>query len=694
MKKQGPGWRRLPFLKILTALVVGILLEYYVEPGIRTWFVMLSISLLLLALFFFIPYFGRFRLLFISGIAGLCAFISAGGILLNERNVFNNEYWFGLKDLTNPVFEVLVEEPPVEKTSTFRYLATVLAIHSPGGSAITAGRIFIYIKKDSSLPQHSLPGYGTRLLFKKLPEPIRGSGNPGGFDFGLYCRMKGISHQVFTSYNELYFLKEKKTRWLKEVVFHLRKWVLKILRKNLNGEKELGLAEALLIGYKQDLDKSLVKDYSDTGVVHIIALSGLHVGLIYWLLGILLLPLHRLGLGWIAAIITVAGLWLFSFMGGAQPSLLRAALMFSCMVIEKRVSGKGVTYNTIAFSAFVLLCIDPRWLWDAGFQLSYAAVISIIAFMKPVYAFLYFRNKILDMIWKMNAVTIAAQLLTFPVCIYYFHQFPVYFLLTNFIAVPLSTLILFGEILLLLLSFLPLIAKYLGKIIEWMIGLMNDCISLAAGWPFASWESLSFSPAQALILTAFSLTAGFGWIDRSKSLLKISLFNLALFAILRLISFHQAAKQEILIVYNTTRMQAIDLVSGRKSIFTGDSILREKSPQREFFLDDSRTYFRTSPGNDQMEENYFLFGGRRVWLVEDSHNYKRPPPSQEVDLLILSGNPRLYFSYFAKNLRIKQVVIDGSVPAWKSGYWKKDCDSLGIPWHDVTTHGAFVMRIR
>jgi competence protein ComEC len=126
----------------------------------------------------------------------------------------------------------------------------------------------------------------------------------------------------------------------------------------------------------------------------------------------------------------------------------------------------------------------------------------------------------------------------------------------------------------------------------------------------------------------------------------------------------------------------------------GDSILREKSPLRELYLDDSRTYFRMSPEEDLFKENVILFAGRRVWLVENSHAHEGSPPSQEVDLLVLSGNPRLYFSGFAKNLRIKQVVIDASVPAWKSRYWKKDCDSLGIPWHDVTTHGAFVMRIR
>ena len=196
---------------------------------------------------------------------------------------------------------------------------------------------------------------------------------------------------------------------------------------NIKGDKELGLAEALLIGYKDDLDKTLVQSYTNTGVVHIIAISGLHLGLIYWLLVQLLKPLQRRKyMKWLRPVIIILGLWLFSLLAGAQPSILRSAVMFTCIVIGETIAKKTSIYNSLALSAFGLLCWNPYWLWDVGFQLSYSAVLSIIIFMRPVYNLLYVKNKILDFFWKINAVTIAAQILTLPLSIYHFHQFPVY----------------------------------------------------------------------------------------------------------------------------------------------------------------------------------------------------------------------------------------------------------------------------
>jgi competence protein ComEC len=220
----------------------------------------------------------------------------------------------------------------------------------------------------------------------------------------------------------------------------------------------------LLIGYKDDLDKTLVQSYSNTGVVHVIAISGLHLGLIYWLLLKLFWPLQkRRDLKWLRPILIIAGLWLFSLLAGMQPSVIRSAVMFTCIVLGETWTRKSSIYNTLAFSAFLLLFINPYWLWDVGFQLSYIAVLSIVIFMQPIYNWFYIKNKALDFIWKLNAVTLAAQILTVPVSIYHFHQFPLSFMFTNFVAVPLSSLILLGEIVLCVVSFIPIVAFLLVK---------------------------------------------------------------------------------------------------------------------------------------------------------------------------------------------------------------------------------------
>ena len=252
----------------------------------------------------------------------------------------------------------------------------------------------------------------------------------------------------------------KKGTWFFSIFEKHRQVILSILRRYIDGQKEAGLAEALLIGYKDDLDKTLVQSYTNTGVVHVIAISGLHLGLIYRILLLVLKPLHtNVTLRWLEADSYIVRSMGIQFMAGAQPSILRSAVMFTFIVAGENFS-KGPRSTILALSAFFLLCYNPFWLWDVGFQLSYSAVLSIVIFMKPVYRLFYVKNKLLDYLWQLNAVTLAAQILTLPVSIYHFHQFPAHFILTNVLAVPLSSVILIGEIILCVISFAPVPCKH------------------------------------------------------------------------------------------------------------------------------------------------------------------------------------------------------------------------------------------
>jgi competence protein ComEC len=293
---------------------------------------------------------------------------------------------------------------------------------------------------------------------------------------------------------------------------------LQILKQYIHGDKERGLAQALLIGYKNDLDQSLVQAYTNTGVVHIIAISGLHLGLIYWLLSLLTKPLKRKKqFKWIAPVFIIAGLWLFALLAGAQASILRSAVMFTCIVLGQALGRTNNSiYNTLAVSALLLLCINPFWLWDVGFQLSYAAVLSIVVFMRPIYNWLYFKNKAIDFLWKLNAVTLAAQILTVPLSIYHFHQFPNYFLITNFIAVPLSSLILLGEIFLCTVAFIPALANITGKVLTWLISIMNGWIEKINSISYSIWDSLHISLTQMVLLLVCIAGFSFWLLEKSK----------------------------------------------------------------------------------------------------------------------------------------------------------------------------------
>jgi competence protein ComEC len=301
-------------------------------------------------------------------------------------------------------------------------------------------------------------------------------------------------------------------------------------------------------------------------------------------------------------------------------------------------------------------------------------------------------------LWKLNAVTIAAQILTVPLSIYHFHQFPNYFLLTNFIAVPLSSAILLGEIFLCIISFFPPIALLAGKLISWLIWLMNTYIEKIESLRFSLLDGLQINIIQAILLLLFAACICYWLMEKSINGLKSGLLALLGFVILRSVSFYESDKQKKIIVYNVPQKTAIDFIDGRNYFFTGDSDLLTNDFLRNFHLKPARTLFRINSVdtlyNLAFIENYFSYYGKRVLIINKSISYIPQPALSKIDLLVISKNPKVYIKKLAASLDIKQVVFDGSAPAWKTKYWKNDCDSLGIPWYDVTMKGAFVMSLR
>ena len=688
-------WKKTPFLKLLIPFILGIVVQEHFQLPVTHWAAILTATLLAVLITFITPFFNRFRFAFVSGIFTSVLFAASGALLVWNKDIRNDAAWFGHFYKNNDLLIATLIDPPAEKTKSIKANATVNYLLHNNEARPVRGNIIIYFTKDSSLTLE----YGSQIILKKPLQEIKNAGNPGGFNYKRYSLFQGITHQVFLKKDDFIQLNGIYTDWFNRFIFNSREKILSILRTNISGAKERGLAEAMLIGYKDDLEQSLVQSYTNTGVVHIIAISGLHLGLIYWLLALLLKPLQkRKSIAWLRPVIIISGLWLFCILAGAQPSLLRSAVMFTCIVLGESMSRKTSVYNTMAISAFILLCINPFWLWDVGFQLSYSAVLSIIIFMKPVYNWFYIKNKLLDTIWKLNAVTIAAQVLTLPLSIYHFHQFPNYFMLTNFLAVPLSSGILLGEIFLCIISFIPAAALLAGKIISWFIWLMNTYIERIETMPFSVWDSLQTDILQTILLFLF-LCGGSYWLaEKSTRALQCGLLALLGFAVLRSYSFGNAASQQKIIVYNVPRKKAIDIVQGRSFQFIGDSDLLTDNFARNFHLKPARILFRIANAGMlagvSVYKNFLCYKGKHILLIDAPVHFLPQKIKPVIDLLIISKNPKLNINTLNDALDIRQVVFDGSVPAWKTDYWKKDCDSLHISWYDVTSKGAFVMNLQ
>ena len=238
-------------------------------------------------LFFYIPLVRRYRLGYFNGAFILICFSAFGALLTWRNDIRNPDSWFGHHYDPSAILVVTLEEKPVEKIRSFKANASVFELVKNDRRIPVIGRIILYFKKDSVFPALN---YGSQLVIRKDLQEIKNSGNPGGFDYKQYCLFQKITHQVFLEQGDYAVLPTEHKKWLTSFLIDIRERVLHVLRTDIASLKELGLAEALLIGYKDDLDKTLIQSYSNTGVVHIIAISGLHLGLIYWLLVQLLKP--------------------------------------------------------------------------------------------------------------------------------------------------------------------------------------------------------------------------------------------------------------------------------------------------------------------------------------------------------------------------------------------------------------------
>ncbi len=700
-----PLWKEAPFLRLFIPFALGILIQWNLSPGIG-WIIWVLISLvaaLLLQSFSSLAF--RFRHSVITGLLLNGILVIAGIIITHYNYLPNHPNWIGHHYKDSLMVIARLEEPLTEKARSYKAIASVRIILNNNQSIPVSGRVILYFQKDSfSVSDDSTRSstlqlqYGSELLFSRPLQPIINTGNPGAFDYKQYASFQDIYYQAYLTNKQWIPLPTNYVNPFKKFLFDTREKMVALLQKYIEGKVESGLAEALLIGYKDDLDKELIQAYSNTGVVHVIAISGLHLGLIYWLLNLILNPFSkRKKTKWIKPLLIIVILWLFSLLAGGSPSVLRSAVMFTCIIMGESQERKISVYNSLAASAFLLLCYNPFWIWDAGFQLSYIAVLSIVVFSKPIYDLLYLPNKLLDHCWKLISVTIAAQILTTPISIYYFHQFPMVFLVTNLVAIPLSSIILLGEIILCAFSFLPDLAAGIGWIIHQLIRLLNHFIEYIDKLPFAVWSNLSISIAQSYFFYG-TIIAISCWLSRKNSKAVIwTLSAFFCFVLLRTVSFSRALEQRKIIIYNIPRHRAIDFINGRNYFFEGDSVLMNDGYFQNFHLKPSRVLHRINRSDSLAgllgNHNFFTYGSTRILLVDENLLISSATHKLKIDIIIVTGNPRLHIKDLLAFTECKQVVFDGSNPTWKVNQWKKECAAVGIACHSVSINGAFVMNL-
>lgn len=690
-----PYWKKIPALRLLLPVMGGICLQWYLPvPTALAWAGMAT-PVIILFIFRFAGDYHKFRLAHFSGFLFFLFFTCLGITITRLNDIRQHPRWLGHFP-GEGIFQVRILESPLPREKTWKATGELLLKTTTNKKPqLLRGKLILYFPKtDMTDSMAAAIRPGSLLLLRQPPQPIPPPSNPGQFNFQRYCLFNGITHQAFlrdTSYLLITRTRPAPFRkWLEDV----RNSIVGTLKRYIADPKAAGLAEALLIGYKNDLDKDLLQTYSDTGVVHIIAISGLHLGIIYWILRWLTRTLPQKGRGrWWRFLLILGSMWLFSLLAGAQPSVLRSAVMFSFILVAETIHRRSNIYNTLCCSAFFLLLVNPFWLWDLGFQLSYAAVLSLILYMQPVYRSWYIPQKWLDSIWQMCAVTLAAQVLTIPLCLYHFHQFPTYFLPANLVCVPLSSALLIGAILLVAISPVIVLAQWLGLLLQEGIRLMNFLVEWIVKLPGSTIRGFSLHELQMatcyLLLICFM--AFICW--KNKTAVKGFLFSIILVMIIGYWQRQQHNSRAEWRVYHLGGYSSSDFIEGRRYLTIGEDTTGMDAGSYRFQLMGARSGLtRLADSSIICTSSSTICAGNKKILILDRP--LRKPLPVNADVLWLKKGSRLLSQKIAIAGKVNQIVADGSLPAWHTRVWKETAAKEGIAFHDVKTDGFFALRLR
>src|SRR6185437_9902378 len=477
------AWGKFPFVRFTSALILGILFYIYFGNPFLVFFYLLptlAVAYLIIVL--------RKSDNLATGILAFCCTFCFGVILTNLHTASFYSDNIKYKQFSAYVGEVVSDIE--DRGDFYRAKVSVIKIRTEVGWERATGNVMLYLPKDSSPI-----GYGNQLLIKAVPQVVKAPLNPSEFNYKKYLAFQNIYHQQFLSPSQFQKFSSEGGNTFMSLAFRLRHYCDNVLKRNIAG-KAYPIASALVLGIRNSLDDELKAAYSSTGTIHVLAVSGLHIVIVYGLLFFVFGFIKNVRGGDILfTCVIFLLLWLYAFITGFSASVVRAVTMFSFVLLAELINRKSNIYNTLALSAFIMLCFSPYLVMDAGFQLSYLAVLGIVLLYGPIYGLIEFKNKIVDKVWAMAVVSIVAQLMTAPITMYYFNQFSFSFLLANFIAIPLSSLALFTSLAVIALNWLSPVASLIGKLTEFIIAIMNQSILLLNKIPYLAVKAINISPA-------------------------------------------------------------------------------------------------------------------------------------------------------------------------------------------------------
>jgi len=696
----------MPLIRLYVGFVSGVIVYLLLADAAAQNAIVVAFVLVAVA---FIPaaiYSKSFKKDLFRGGLIYVALVLAGFMMAYQHNQMLRKHHFSHFQEGEGFLLVQVIEPVSERSNSFRAIVSVLAVKNDTLMQRVEGKLMLYFQKDSLAASIR---YGDKLLIHNRYNVADAPKNPSVFDYRKFLSRQNIFHSSYVRSGSWYHTEKNNGQLFIRLALHIRQNALDAFEKNNLSGREFAVISALLLGYREYLDEDLRREFAGAGAMHILCVSGLHVGIIFMILKNLFSFLTRLPGGlFMRTLCIVLFIWLYAAITGFSPSVLRASVMFSFVSVGQSFRRPTNIYNTLAASAFVLTLSNPYIITQIGFQLSYLAVISIVALQPPLYGLLKIKNKILDKGWSIITVSIAAQLATGPLALFYFNQFPNYFLITNLVVIPLASIIIYAGLITLVVAPIPFVSALTGTALSLVVSVLHHSVRFIEGLPYSTTTGLFISLPETMLVFLIIIGSVFFlmWDNRSVFLATLALI-LFLLSSVSWRSINNAGQHHF-VVYHLNRATAVDFFSGRSLLMLACENIRDDQQQQSF----ASSAFRMRNGQNHPDQvialeesdtltvfpywakggDFILFGDEKMLVIHSREQVRRLARLNEpvtVDFLLLAQNPRIEMEDLLIGVKPRKVLIDASNSAWNAAKWEQACEEAGVKVWNVRSNGAY-----
>ncbi|WP_299114358.1 ComEC/Rec2 family competence protein [uncultured Winogradskyella sp.] len=615
----------------------------------------------------------------------LLAFLCMVGVGINTYNIKNGKlkrrhYTNIYKGRESVTLLFKIEERLKPDTYNDKYIVSIMAI----ANKTALGKLLINVKRDSTssiLPVDAVLFTSAELQI--IQRPL----NPHQFDYRKFLELKQVYHQLYLEQTQLLFISDSKT----SIYGFADQWRTTINEKLIAAgfkNNALSIINALLLGQRQTIDKSTYNNYVNSGTIHILAVSGLHVGIILLILNFILRPLLYFKHGnFLRPFIIVTLLWGFAVITGLSPSVTRAVTMFSIISIAMHLKRPTNIYNTLAISAFFILLVKPVFLFSIGFQMSYLAVLGIVSVQPILYKLWQPKYWVLDKPWQIFTVTLAAQLGVFPISLFYFHQFPGLFFISNLVVIPFLGLILGLGLLVIVLALLNIIPNSIVVAYSFIMDCLNGFIAWIAQFEGFLFRDIPFTLPQVVIsyFIIVSLISNY----------KIKSFRRLILCFIGIISFqsimiynNHKTKDDAFIVFNKSRYTLVGQKNGNR-LFLYHNLDSIKKPTNNVIKNYKAGELIDGISTDSLQSIY-QFKNSTILAIDSLAVYKGI--SFKVDYILLQNSPKVNLDRIIDTLKPLKIIADASNYKSYVKRWKMTCKRRKIPFHYTNEKGAFILK--